>query len=192
MATVSHEPQPPQAPRAADPTLGRLVNDALTDVSTLVRSEIALAKAEITADVKKGGVGAGMLAAAGFVALLGVIFLLHTIARAIAIVLPVWAGYLIVTLVLFVVAGILALMGKKAISKVKGKPQRAITTTKSTLDAVKASASGEATETIRRDDPSAHGASRSISAGVSGAQATGTSGTTVPAATASTAEAHRN
>ena len=80
---------------AEEPTIGRLVHDALGDVSSLVRNEIALAKAEVSMDVKKAGRGGAMLAAAAVMALFGVTFLLHTIAIAIAEFLPLWAGYLI-------------------------------------------------------------------------------------------------
>lgn len=159
MATQVNEPQSPEAPRATDPTIGRLVNDALQDVSILVRNEIALAKAEVTVDVKKVAVGAGLFAGAAFVGVLGVIFLLHTIAQAlIALGLAAWLSYLIVTLVLFVVAAVLALVGKSAISKVKGKPERTIATTQETIEAVKASATGDATAVVRRENTLAHGA----------------------------------
>ncbi len=123
-----------------EPTIGRLVHDALEDASSLVRNEIALAKAEVSMDVKKAGKGGAMLAAAGVVALLGVIFLLHTIAIGIAEFLPLWAGYLIVTVVLLVVAGVLALVGKKALQSVRGKPERTIATSKETIEAVKSAA----------------------------------------------------
>lgn len=127
---------------AEEPTIGRLVHDAFTDTSTLVRSEIQLAKAEIGADVKKAGKGGGMLAAAGVVALFALTFLLHTVAIAIGVALPLWAGYLIVTVVLLLVAGVLALVGKKALSAVRGKPERTIASSKETIDVVKAAAQG--------------------------------------------------
>jgi Putative Actinobacterial Holin-X, holin superfamily III len=41
----------------ADPSIGDLVKDATTQVSTLVRAEVELARAEITRDVKKGLTG---------------------------------------------------------------------------------------------------------------------------------------
>ena len=41
----------------ADPSIGDLVKDATSQVSTLVRAEVELAKAEITRDVKKGLTG---------------------------------------------------------------------------------------------------------------------------------------
>ncbi|MBW3084920.1 hypothetical protein KEM60_01110 [Austwickia sp. TVS 96-490-7B] len=130
------------AARADEPTIGKLVHDALQDVSSLVRSEIQLAKSEITADVRKGGKGAAFFVVAAVAAFLGVIFFLHTFARLIAVWLPVWAGYLIVALVLFAVAGVCALLGKSQIDKVKGKPERAITTSRETVEIVKAAAAG--------------------------------------------------
>lgn len=166
MSTQFREPAGPEAPRPADPTIGKLVNDALGDVSSLVRSEIALAKAEVSADAKKAGKAGAMFGAAGFVAVLGVVFLLHTIAQGlIALGLAPWLSYLIVTLLLFVVAGILALVGKAALKNFKGKPELAIASAKETVDAVKASTSGEVTARVRAGDPAESGATALSSAG---------------------------
>jgi len=119
-------------------TLGQLVADATQDVSTIVRSEITLAKAEITADAKQAGKGAGMFAGAGVMGFLGVVLLLFAVVYGlVAAGLPVWLSFLIVAVVLFVVAGILALVGKKAVKKVQGKPERAIVTTQETIAAIK-------------------------------------------------------
>ena len=118
-------------------TIGQLVADATHDVSTIVRSEIALAKAEIAADAKKAGAGAGMFAAAAFVALLGLIFLFHTIVAVIDIWLPEWAGYLITTGLLFLVAAVLALLGRNSMKAMKGKPERTIKNAQDTLSALK-------------------------------------------------------
>lgn len=125
------------APGETERTIGQLVADASHDISTIVHSEIQMAKAEVTKSVSIGGKGAGMLAAAGFLAVLGLIFLFHTLARAIAVWLPVWAGYLIVTLLLFAIAGILALVGIKALKKVKPKPENAIRNAQETMTAIK-------------------------------------------------------
>lgn len=159
MATHTPESAAPQAPRTADPTIGRLVNDALVDVSTLFRSEIALAKAEVTNDAKKAGKAGAMFAAAGFIAVFGFLFLLHTIAMGIiAVGLPPWLAYLIVTLVLFLVAGILGLVGKSALKGFKGKPEAAINQAQKTVDDLKLAATGERTAALRLADPHAHGA----------------------------------
>src|SRR6476620_4646371 len=121
----------------AERTIGQLVADATHDVSTIVRSAIALAKAEIAADAKKAAAGAGMFAAAGFVALLGLIFLFHTVVAVLDIWLPEWAGYLITTGLLFLVAAVLALVGRNSVKKIKGKPERAIKNAQDTVAALK-------------------------------------------------------
>jgi len=118
-------------------TLGQLVADATQDISTIVRSEIALAKAEVTAEAKIAGKGAGMLAGAAFVGLLGLIFLFHTLANVLDVWLPLWAGYLITTVVLFLLATILGLVGKNSMSKVKPKPERTIKNAQETIEAIK-------------------------------------------------------
>ena len=107
-------------------------------MSSIARSEIALAKAEINADAKQAGKGAGMFAGAGVMGFLGVVLLLFAVAYGlVAAGLPVWLAFLIVAVVLFVIAGVLALVGKKAVSKVQGKPERTIGTTQETIAAIK-------------------------------------------------------
>ncbi|MGL5865471.1 MAG: phage holin family protein [Dermatophilaceae bacterium] len=118
-------------------TIGQLVADVTHDVEGIVRGEIALAKAEILGGAKGIGKGAGLLAVAGFIALLGLIFLFHTVARVVDIWLPLWAGYGIVTAVMFVVAAVLALVGRSAIGKAKPAPQRAIDQAHQTVAALK-------------------------------------------------------
>lgn len=118
-------------------SLGQLVADATADMSTIVRSEIALAKAEITAEAKTAGTGAGILAGAAFVGLLGLIFLFHTLANVIDVWLPLWAGYLITTGLLFALAALLGLIGKNQVSKVRPKPERTIRNAQETIDALK-------------------------------------------------------
>ncbi|HEY3534974.1 MAG TPA: phage holin family protein [Pedococcus sp.] len=118
-------------------TIGQLVADATHDLSSIVHNEIALAKTELKNDAKAAGKGAAMFGAAAFVGLLGLIFLFHSVARVIAIWLPVWAGYLITTGLLFLIAGILALVGRKSVSGVKGKPERTIRNAQDTISTVK-------------------------------------------------------
>lgn len=93
------------------PSLGELVSRISENITALVRGEIALAKAKGKRMALKLGVGAGLLAAAGVLAAYGTGFLLAAIARLIALVLPLWAGQLIVALVLLIIAGVLAGIG---------------------------------------------------------------------------------
>lgn len=118
-------------------TVGQLVADATHDVQGIVRSEIALAKAEMSSGAKVMGKGAGLLGGAAFLGLLGLIFLFHTLARVLDIWLPISASYGIVTLLLFVVAGVLGLLGKKALEKAKPAPSRAIAEAKQTVATLK-------------------------------------------------------
>ena len=118
-------------------TVGQLVADATHDVQDIVRSEIALAKAEVSSGAKVMGKGAGLLGGAAFLGLLGLIFLFHTLARVLDIWLPISASYGIVTLILVVVAAVLGLLGKKALDKAKPAPSRAIAEAKQTVATLK-------------------------------------------------------
>lgn len=111
---ASPEREPGRVPAAAqaDPTLGALVHDLTTQVPELIRSEMKLAQAELAEKGKRAGVGIGMFGAAGIVALYGGGALVATAIVALALVLDLWLSALIVTVVLFVVAGVLALVGK--------------------------------------------------------------------------------
>ena len=118
-------------------TIGQLVADATHDLEGIVRGEIALAKAEVTDGAKVLGKGAGLLAAAVFLVLMGFVFLLHSAAWGIAEWLPVWAGYLIVAVVVLIVAAVLALMGKKALETARPAPERAIDQAQRTIAVIK-------------------------------------------------------
>ena len=63
------------APAADEPTIGRLVNDATRDISTLVKKEIELAKSELKVSVRFGLTGVVFFVLAAFLALLAIIML---------------------------------------------------------------------------------------------------------------------
>ncbi len=124
---------------AEERTIGQLVALASEDLSALVRYEVALAKAEIKDDVKRGAVAGGMFGAAGYLAILASITAIITIGYAlVALGLPEWVAFLIVTLGLLLVAGGLGFIGFLQAKKIK-PPERAIASTKQTIAAVKGS-----------------------------------------------------
>lgn len=125
------------ATESSERTIGQLVADATHDLQGIVRSEIALAKAEVSQGAKVMATGAGLLGGAAFLGLLGLIFLFHSLARVLAIWLPVWAGYLIVTGVLFLVAAVLGILGRNALQRAKPAPERAIEQGKQTVAVLK-------------------------------------------------------
>ena len=165
-------------------TIGQLVADATHDIEGIVRGEIALAKAEVTDGAKVLGKGAGLLAGAAFLALMGFVFLLHSAAWGISTWLPVWAGYLIVAVVVLIVATVLGLMGKKALETARPAPERAIDQAQRTIAVIKEPfADPDAVDTGAAGTPAsrtpASGAPKS--GGANGATAGPASGPTPPA-----------
>ena len=111
----------------------------LTQQSTeLIRSELRLAQVEMTEKAKHAGVGAGLFGGAGLVALYGVGALIATIILALTLLMPAWLAALIVTVVLFAIAGVVALMGKKQVSQATpAAPKHTIESVKQDVDTIK-------------------------------------------------------
>lgn len=119
-------------------TLGTIIKDLTADLSMLFRSEIALLKLELKEAAAKLGTGSALLAAAAFLALIGLAFLFVTITLGlVALGVPAWLSALIVTIVLFVAAGVLAMMGKKKLESVEFVPIEAIEHIKTDIDVIK-------------------------------------------------------
>jgi hypothetical protein len=132
----------PASPTQPEATLGGLVATASRDLSTLVHDEIELAKAEIRQDLRNGVKGGAMFGAAAFLGLLAVIMLSIALAEALVrLGVVAWLAFLIVTVFYLLVAGLLVMVGKKALSKV-GPPKRAIRTSKETAAFLKSPRSG--------------------------------------------------
>lgn len=108
-----------------EPSIADVVRNAIRDAQDLVRSEIALAKAEMRSEVRRVGVGAGLLAGAALAAIIAVIFLMTTIALAIANLAgwPVWTGFGIVTVLVAIAAGAFGAIGKKRLTAARHMPR---------------------------------------------------------------------
>ena len=120
-----------------------LVQQASEQVSRLVRDEIALAKAELTEKGKHAGIGVGLFGGGGVLALYGVGALIATLIVVLDLLMPLWLAALIVTVVLFAVAGVLALLGKKQVTKaVPPQPTEAVSSVKADVDEVKHAVKG--------------------------------------------------
>jgi hypothetical protein len=122
---------------AEERTLGQLVADASQDLSELVRYEVALAKAEIAADVKRGVKAGGLFAVAGFLGLLALITLVIAAGYGlVAAGMSAWLAFLVVTGSLLLLAGLLSLVGILLIRRIK-PPERTIRSTRKTIAAVR-------------------------------------------------------
>lgn len=104
-----------------EPTVRELIGTAAQDVTTMLSAQVELAKAELRESAKQAGSAFGLVAVALVVALLGIVFLLVTVAYVlVGLGLPPWAGFGIVTLLLFVLAAILAAVGKRHADRIRG------------------------------------------------------------------------
>jgi len=122
-----------------DRSIGTIVKELMENISTLFRSEIALLKWELKDTAAKLGGGAALFAGALFVAICGVAFLFVTIVLVLVrLGIPAWLSALIVTVVLFAVAGVLALMGKKKFAAAEFVPRQSVEQIKTDIETIKA------------------------------------------------------
>ena len=129
---VSHTPGEP------DPALGALVHDLTTQVPELIRSEIRLAQAEVAEKGKRAGIGIGMFSGAGLLAFFGVATVIAGAVLALSLAMDGWLASLIVAVVLFAGAGVLALMGKNQVEQATPPlPERAVEGVKEDIATVK-------------------------------------------------------
>src|SRR3954452_17964004 len=106
-------------PDSAEKSLGEIVNEVSQKASLLVREEIELAKAEVTTKVSRIGKGVAAFGVAAFIALLGLIFVFDTLAWGISdwFDLKIWVGFGIVTVGLFLFAGLAAFLGTRLVKR---------------------------------------------------------------------------
>jgi Putative Actinobacterial Holin-X, holin superfamily III len=120
---VSSPPGPTMPVRDSRASVGELFSEVAEDLSTLMRQEVELAKAELRQSATRAGKGAGLLAGAG---VSGHMVLLFASVAA-------WWGLgettghgwsaLIVAAIWLMIAAALGLMGRREISAVRGIPQ---------------------------------------------------------------------
>lgn len=101
----------------AEPSVAQLVQQVTEESSRLVRTELKLAQLEMTEKAKTAGVGLGAFGTAGILALYGIGCLILTAVYALALVLPAWAAALIVGVIVLVIAGVAAVLGKKKLAQ---------------------------------------------------------------------------
>ncbi|MFD9336191.1 phage holin family protein [Streptomyces sp. NPDC060028] len=123
---------------SSDESVSVLVSRASQQISELVREEMQLARAEMTQKGKRFGKGGGLVGAGGLLGILAAQALIATCIAALALILPVWASALIVTVVLAVVAAVTAMAGKKQIADAGAPvPERTIDSVKADLAEIK-------------------------------------------------------
>jgi uncharacterized membrane protein YqjE len=122
----------------ADQPIGDLVQQLSSQTASLVRKEIRLAQLELQEKGKHAGIGAGMFGGSGLVALYGLGALVAAAILGLSTAVAGWLAALIVAVVLFAVAGVLALTGKKQVDQATPPtPEAAIDSVQTDIDEVK-------------------------------------------------------
>lgn len=126
------------ATRYGNQRLGVAAKQVAEHASQLTRLEMELAQLELKQKAQSLGIGVGLGAGAAVMALYGFGFLLATAAAALALVVDWWLALLIVTGVLFLVAGIVgAIAANRLRNATPPVPEQAIEEAKLTTEAIK-------------------------------------------------------
>jgi Putative Actinobacterial Holin-X, holin superfamily III len=131
----------PETTPGRRPGLGTAIKDVREHATTLVGLEVELAKLELQKKLATFGAGVALFLAAAVLVVYGVGFLFATIAAGLATFLPTWVAILIVTLLLFLVAALLGIIGRSQVRKGSPPvPEQAIEEAKKTAEALKSDA----------------------------------------------------
>ncbi len=126
-------------PDVDNTSVGQLLGEVSKDLSTLMRQELELAKAEVKAEAAKAGKGVGMLGGAGYAGHLTVLFLSTALWWGLSNVMDQGWAALIVGVLWAVVAGVLFVLGRKQLKTVNPKPERTVETLQQVPGAVRPS-----------------------------------------------------
>jgi hypothetical protein len=134
---------PAARPAGSDePSVGTLVQSAMADMSTLIRAEVELAKAEVGKSAKKAGIGGGAFGAALVMVAFSAFFFGIAFAEFLTwLGLARWISYLIVWFLLILLGALAALFGMRTMKKIE-KPERTLETLRDLPDVMKREAPG--------------------------------------------------
>lgn len=114
-----------------------LLGQLQQQTTRLIRDELRLAQREFQESARHAGLGAGLISAAGLLAVLGLMTVVAAAVAAIALALPVWAAALIVAAVLFLGAGVAALVSRSQAKQVPPPASQSVDSVKQDLDELK-------------------------------------------------------
>ncbi len=120
-----------RSPQFTEATVGGLVREATVQLSTLIRSEVELAKAEVSAEVRKGVKGSVFFIVALTVLLFSLFFLFIALGEVLDIWLPRSAAFSIVFVLMVLIAALCGLLGFRRVRSIR-KPERTITSVRET------------------------------------------------------------
>ena len=121
---------PPAGQSVGDRSLGDLISEVTTDLSTLMRQELELAKAEVQQSAARAGKGAGMLGGAAVAGYFVLLFLSIALWWAIGSATGLGWSALIVAVLWGIIGAVLYTMGRNSLKSVRGIPKTADTVKK--------------------------------------------------------------
>jgi hypothetical protein len=124
-------------PAVENASVGQLIGEVTKDLSTLMRQELELAKAELKVEAKKAGQGAGAFGAAGFAAYMVLLFLSFALWWALENVMDAGLAALIVAIIWGVIGAVAFVMGRNKFREVHPKPERTVETLSQVPSALK-------------------------------------------------------
>jgi hypothetical protein len=125
------------SPDPSNASVGELVGHVAQDLSTLMRQELDLAKAEVKQEVTKTAKGAGMLGGAGFAGYMVVLFASIALWWGLANLMDQGWAALIVTGIWAVIAAVLFAVGRARLKQVNPKPEQTVETVRELPDTIK-------------------------------------------------------
>jgi len=125
-------------PKEADKSLGQLFAELTSDLTTLMRKEVELAKVETKEEVARAGKAGGLVGGGAFAGYLAVLFLSFAAAWLLDEVMHVALAFLIVGLVYAVAAAVLIASGRSRLKQVSPVPQQTVETLKEDVQWAKA------------------------------------------------------
>lgn len=135
---MSAQPQP-----TSETSIPQLISQLSEQTSRLVRDELRLAQKELQESVRHAGLGAGLISVAGLLAVLGLMTVIAAAVAGLSLILPVWAAALIVAAVLFICAGVAAMVSRKQVQQVPPPAAESVESVKLDLEEIKEDRHGQ-------------------------------------------------
>jgi len=123
---IARDSQRNTVPQSSEPTLGDLFTSLTSDLTTLVRKEIDLARTETMEKVTGVTRNVVMMVAGGLVAYAGLIALIMAAIFLLNRAMSLWVSALIVGIVVVVVGVILLMMGKNSLNNMTVVPEKTV------------------------------------------------------------------
>jgi uncharacterized membrane protein YqjE len=121
-----------------DQSLSQLISRTSSDLATLFRKEVELAKIEIRDDVRHTAKAGSMFGAAGFAGYLAAVLASLAVVFALDLAMPLWAAFLIVAVLFALVGFVLFRQARTRMSEFTLGPEQTIETIKEDIEWAKA------------------------------------------------------